>query len=88
MNCFLKKEEVEYEFTNIEKEIIKQLKKIYGNKYDYSNVRYSKYGKLRLICKTHGEFTRSYNSLFSGSSCNTCDRQKELDRVYNYYIKY
>ena len=54
-------------------EFIEKLKKIHGNKYDYSKVQYrSTYEKVCLICPEHGEFFKTPNSLLQGQGCKKC----------------
>lgn len=86
MFCFYNKhKEDEYIYTNKEKNIIRNLKQIYGNLYDYSKLRYSKHLKLTIICKEHGDFKQSYNTLITSGGCYTCRSKEYLDKAYKYY---
>jgi len=52
---------------------IEKLKKIHGDKYDYSKVEYKgSFSKVRLICPEHGEFWKTPNSLLQGQGCRKC----------------
>jgi hypothetical protein len=54
-------------------QFIKQLKKIHGNKYDYSKTVYNGIrNKIIIICKIHGEISVSAESHFKGSNCKFC----------------
>lgn len=83
--CFNRNKEEEYIYTNKEENIIRNLKQIYGDLYDYSKLRYSKYSKLIIICKKHGEFKQSYNILINSGGCYKCHSQKTIDKLYNYF---
>lgn len=46
---------------------------IHGNRYDYSLVSYkNNRTKVRIICKTHGEFEQTPRSHLSGFNCYKC----------------
>ena len=52
------------------KEFIERAKKIHGNKYDYSKVKYIDYETpVRIICPIHGEFQQSPNSHLHSYGC-------------------
>lgn len=55
-------------------EIIEKIKKIHGNKYDYSKVEYKKSSeKICLICPIHGEFWITTGKIFNrGDGCPIC----------------
>lgn len=58
------------------KEFIKEIKKIHGNKYDYSLVDYQNAKtRVKLICPEHGVFTIFPGSLLRGSGCFKCGRE-------------
>jgi len=51
--------------------------KIYGNKYDYSNVRYIDNSTLvEIICSEHGSFYKRPNSHLDGQGCPQCGRNQ------------
>ena len=52
---------------------IEQAKKIHGDKYDYSKVKYtSSKNKVCIICPEHGEFWQESSSHLSGCGCPKC----------------
>ena len=58
---------------------MEKLYSIYGDSYIYDKFEYSGYSKpVTLICKRHGEFTKSAALLFRGYGCPKC--AKELYR--------
>ena len=58
------------------KEFIERAKKIHGNKYDYSKVKYIDYETpVRIICPIHGEFQQSPNSHLHSYGCPKCGRK-------------
>lgn len=56
-------------------EFIKRSIKIYGNKYDYSEVEYVG-GKIpvKIICPKHGEFLQRIDHHLNGCGCPKCSR--------------
>ena len=56
---------------------IEKAKKVHGNKYDYSKVKYaSSQTKVCIICPEHGEFWQTPNVHLSGSGCPSCNEYK------------
>ena len=56
------------------KEIIKNCKKIHGDKYGYSLVTYqNSVTKIKIICPKHGIFEQLYSSHLKGSGCPICN---------------
>jgi len=56
------------------KEFIEKAKKVYGDKYNYSLVNYcGSNKKVKIICKTHGEFEQVPRSHLSGFGCSKCN---------------
>jgi len=54
-------------------EFIKKSIKLYGNKYDYTNVEYiNNYTKVKILCKLHGVFLQTPNDHLGGHSCSLC----------------
>jgi len=48
-------------------------KKIHGDKYDYSNSKYSGNGnKINIICPVHGEFNQIASNHTRGNGCPVC----------------
>ena len=76
--------------SNVE-DFIKKSKKIHGNKYDYSLVKY-KTGKDKviIICHTHGEFLQTpyaHSSPSMKQGCPYCNISKGEDEIEKYLIK-
>jgi hypothetical protein len=60
-------------------QFIKKAKKIHGNKYDYSKVKYkNSKTKVIIICKKHGNFFKIPYEHLKGSGCLKCYN------IYNY----
>ncbi|MBI95829.1 DUF723 domain-containing protein [bacterium] len=60
-----------YKYTT--QEFIEKAEKIYGDKYDYSEVEYKNANeKVIFICKEHGEFLMTPHSHISGQGCPKC----------------
>ena len=54
-------------------EFIKKSKKIHGDKYDYSKVKYvNSKTDLCIICPIHGEFWQTPSTHLKGSGCKKC----------------
>ena len=54
-------------------EFVKRAKKVHGDKYDYSKVKYVNSGaKVCIICPKHGEFWQIANSHLRGQGCPKC----------------
>lgn len=55
------------------KEFIARAKQVHGNKYDYSNIQYSKLkNKITIRCPRHGDFTIAASSHLRGAGCHKC----------------
>ena len=55
------------------KQYINEARKIHGNKYDYSKVKYTTAkSKIKIICKIHGLFEQEASSHLSGCGCPKC----------------
>ena len=55
-------------------DFIKEIEKLYGDKYDYSKVNYTNSKKkVCVICKTHGEFWITPNNFLNGHGCPKCN---------------
>jgi len=58
---------------------IKEAKKIHGDKYDYSKVKYKNTDtKVKIICKKHGEFIQIPSCHLIGQGCIDCGGTKKL----------
>lgn len=52
---------------------IESAKKVHGDKYDYSMVKYEASNiKVKIICPVHGIFEQLSNSHLNGHGCSTC----------------
>lgn len=74
----------EYQYTKKDMKIINIMEDIYGNKYDYSKVRYRKYFKITLVCPEHGDFSTSFKILTFGNGCPKCKNHRKANRVSKY----
>lgn len=63
-------------------EFIDKLIEIYGDKYDYSKVKYVNIkGKITLVCKKHGEFVKRATDLLSAKTgCPYCNVEKNASK--------
>ena len=60
-------------FNKTNDEIIKEYKKVHGNKYDYSLVDYKKsLSVVKIICPEHGEFSILSKEHLAGNGCAKC----------------
>ena len=59
-----------------QEQFIKTVKKIHGEKYDYSELEYiNSQSKVKISCPIHGLFTMKANSHYNGQGCPKCGRQ-------------
>lgn len=66
---------------------IDKAKKVHGEKYDYSKVKYvDSKTKVQIICKKHGAFIQRPDIHLSGSTCPHCAREEKLNTL-DYYIQ-
>lgn len=79
---------------------IEKAKKIHGNKYDYSKVKYVNTDtKVRIVCPEHGEFLQTPHHHLRGSGCQKCsnaikgksfeklDKTKIIETKKNLFIR-
>ena len=60
-------------------EFIEKAKKVHGDKYDYSKVKYvNKDTKVTIICPTHGEFEQNPRSHLTGKGCPACGGSRKV----------
>jgi hypothetical protein len=70
---------------------IEEVKKIHGEKYDYSKVEYIKNSsKICIICKEHGEFWQTPANHIRGRNCPKCtghfmDKDFFIEKAENIY---
>ena len=58
---------------NTTETFIKKARKVHGNKYDYSKVKFTRNrDKVEIICPIHGAFWREANSHLQGHGCPKC----------------
>lgn len=61
------------------KQFLQEAKRIHGNKYDYSKVKYvDSQTKVIIICPVHGEFTQIPTTHLQGSGCPKCGKERKL----------
>lgn len=61
---------------------INKAKKIHGDKYDYSKVKYTKAKeKVTIICPTHGEFQQTPCTHLGGAGCPHCKAELRKERA-------
>lgn len=57
-------------------EFISKARKVHGNKYDYSKVKYKgSQTNVKIICPIHGEFMQRPNNHLSGRGCSYCNKK-------------
>jgi hypothetical protein len=60
-------------------QFIKEAKKIHGNKYDYSKVKYDGTDvKVCIVCPEHGEFWQTPYSHLKGCQCPVCSKVQRI----------
>src|SRR5690242_6340134 len=60
-------------------EYIEEVKKIHGDKYDYSLVEYkNSYSNIKIICPEHGLFEQITGNHRSGRGCPSCVGVKKI----------
>lgn len=75
-----KNEKLSTDNSSNSEEFIKKAKKIHGDKYDYSKVKYiNNRIKVCIICPKHGEFWQSPQQHLRGNGCRTC-KESHLER--------
>ena len=63
--------------TKTTEQFIIDAKKIHGDRFDYSKVKYiNKKTKVCIICPEHGEFWQTPDSHLSGNGCRKCSNEK------------
>ena len=66
---------------------IQKAQKIYGNKYDYSRVKYiDTYTPVEIICKKHGSFMQRPNNHLNGNGCPYC-KESLGERIIRTFFK-
>lgn len=70
---------------------IKKARKIHGNKYDYSKVKYTlTRNKVIIICPKHGEFEQTPEGHLQGKGCPMCGNHlsKAENAIYEYICNF
>lgn len=64
---------------------IEKSKKVHGDRYGYSNVKYVNHKtKVLINCDLHGEFSQIANLHLMGCGCPCCKRSKGEIKIYNF----
>jgi hypothetical protein len=64
--------------------LIFKLKKVHGDRYDYSKVKhYSSSQKITIICPEHGEFQQTYSDHLNGKGCKKCGIKNTTEKLSN-----
>lgn len=67
-------------FASTADKFIERAKKIHGNKYDYSKVKYkNNYTNVDIICQKHGIFQQTPFNHLKGKGCKVCN-ESHLER--------
>lgn len=70
-------------------EVINNFKKIHGDKYDYSLVKYeNNRTKIIIICPIHGKFTQSPNKHLMGRNCPKCGINEKSKKLLSNNIQF
>lgn len=76
-------------FKSNTKEFIQKAKRVHGNLYDYSEVKYIKSQiKVKIICKVHGIFEQTPNNHLRERGCNLCRFDKSTSKAESDLIQY
>ena len=71
-------------FSITTEEFIKKARKIHGDKYDYSKVKYiNNRTKVCIICPKHGEFWQTPDKHLQGRNCQKCNSSKLEEKIRN-----
>lgn len=69
-------------------EIIKDFKKVHGDLYDYTKVKFKDLKEpVEIICKKHGSFMQRPDSHLQGCGCKKCFYDKESDNTESFIEK-
>lgn len=65
-----------------QEEFIARVKKVHGNKYDYSRTEYKDMrSKIEIICPIHGSFYQQAQSHILGHGCPSCKSERQKERM-------
>jgi protein-arginine kinase activator protein McsA len=66
-------------------DVIEDFKKVHGDKYDYSKVKYfNSKNKIEIICSKHGSFFQLPDIHKQGSGCPKCKNSLGENKIRNY----
>jgi len=70
-------------------EFIEEVKKLYGDKYDYSHIpeKPRRHSKYEIICKDHGVFVQRLKDHLAGHGCTACNAPKFVPKNYELRIE-
>jgi hypothetical protein len=70
-------------------EFICRAKKVHGDKYDYSNVKYtSSHKKIKIVCLVHGPFIQAAYSHLNGRGCPECGKEIYISKPEREFLDY
>lgn len=68
-------------------EFIQKASLVHNNKYNYNNTNYiNNYTKVRILCKSHGDFMQTPSNHLSGKGCEICCSSKN-ENLISIYLK-
>lgn len=71
-------------------QFIEDAKKVHGDKYDYSEVKYiNNKSKVTIVCPRHGEFKQTPNNHLKGFICPACSKsniRKDYEKGLNKFM--
>ena len=74
--CYAEKQSLSKRLTT--EQFITNVKKVHGDRYDYSRVNYVNcYAKVEIICRIHGIFLQTPSNHLAGSGCQKCAKVKK-----------
>ena len=69
-------------------DLLKNFKKVHGDKYNYSKAKYSgTYNKIEIICPEHGSFFQTSSNHLLGHGCPTCSKKINYNKIFDNFIK-
>jgi len=81
--CAIQSRTEKNKWTN--QEFIKKASEVHNNKYDYSQVEYSKmHNKIKIICSVHGEFFQKAANHIQGQGCPSCGNIQKLKKYHEH----
>lgn len=69
-------------------EWLKRAKKVHGDRYDYSHVKYVTHKDLvKIICKKHGFFEQTPHNHAYGQNCPDCNSERKRNTTQGFILK-